>query len=198
MHRHAKLAFALIVGVVLPAAAAQGQVQGTVAPGPAPGTYVAPPLLQGIVVDATGKTVGRIYPNAAGIGGNLIIRQIEGIWVGLPLSDLTSWLHGSDPATFPIYYPSLNCTRAAYALTNGNAFLGPGFPSMALVAVVPPSTAPYIYFAGTPALVQLSSVQLGPAGNCTQVIPPPISLWAGTLISAPVSSLGLTLPFKVK
>ena len=42
----------------------------------------APPLFQGIVVDANGKTVGRL--GAIGHEGyNTVIRQISGIWVEL-------------------------------------------------------------------------------------------------------------------
>ena len=44
----------------------------------------APPLFQGIVVDANGKTVGRL--GAIGHEGyNTVIRQIGGIWVELQL-----------------------------------------------------------------------------------------------------------------
>ena len=71
---------------------AQPQIQGT---------SVAPPLFQGIMVDAKGKTVGRIYINALLPGpppgpGNqnpggpnavhVVIRQIDGVWVGLPVT----------------------------------------------------------------------------------------------------------------
>jgi hypothetical protein len=51
-------------------------------------TTVTPPLFQGIVVDAKGKTVGRIYINAAlsftsfygtTAAVHLIIRQINGV-----------------------------------------------------------------------------------------------------------------------
>src|SRR5271169_5620520 len=56
----------------------------------------SPPLFQGIMVDAKGKDVGRIYisvvPTGAFVGnsGNIVIRQIDNIWVALPVADFTS------------------------------------------------------------------------------------------------------------
>jgi hypothetical protein len=198
MYRYTKLAFALIVGVVsiLAAVFAQAQVQGTVAPGQVQGTSVAPPLFQGIIVDAKGKTVGRIYINAYGpTTVHMVIRQIDGIWVGLPVFDFTSGFAATDPTAFLVLYQSVDCTGQAYALLNQDFHVA-GAPARALVATIPPSTAPYIYFGGTPAFITINSQRAGPLGTCTTV--PPRSGWAGPIQSVPVSSLGLTLPFSVK
>jgi hypothetical protein len=44
--------------------------------------------------------------------------------------------------------------------TNANPFVATSSaPPIALVATVPPSTEPYIYFAGTPALVMINSLR---------------------------------------
>jgi hypothetical protein len=195
--------------LALTATVAQGQVQGTVAPGQTQTTTVTPPLFQGIMVDATGKTVGRIYINAL-LSGNLypnffnmgfvhlVIRQIDGVWVGLPVTGFTSgFTVASDPTAFSYFYQSIDCTGQAYMSMNGsvnNSNLATA-PAVGFVATIPPSTVPYIYFAGTPAWVQISSARY-PTGNCYPVGPQ--TAWVGPIQSVPVSSLGLTLPFKVK
>jgi hypothetical protein len=102
---------------------AQGQVQGTVAPGQTK-TTVTPPLFQGIMVDAKGKTVGRIYFNALyyfyGVAVDMVIRQIDGIWMGLPVSDFTSGFTLYNPDNFAYWYQSSDCTGQAYMPVNGN------------------------------------------------------------------------------
>jgi hypothetical protein len=46
----------------------------------------APPLFQGIMVDAKGKTVGRlILDYSSAFFQQYVIRQIGGIWVSLPV-----------------------------------------------------------------------------------------------------------------
>jgi hypothetical protein len=47
-----------------------------------------PPLFEGIMVDARGKTVGRLDS-----GGNFVVRQIRGIWTQLAVADLQTDLY---------------------------------------------------------------------------------------------------------
>jgi hypothetical protein len=196
----------------LVAAFAQAQIQGS---------SVAPPLFQGIMVDAKGRNVGRIYINALlpGNGSNgafapavhMVIRQIDGVWVGLPVTDFTSGFNVSDRTTLLYLYQSADCTGQAYLPVSNNVYVWPAVsanlfvatssaPPIALVATIPPSTEPYIYFAGTPALVTINSLRreagTGSNGQCNGY--PATPVWVGPIQSVPVSSLGLTLPFKVK
>jgi len=193
----------------LTATVAQAQVQGTVAPGQAQTTSVTPPLFQGIMVDAKGKNVGRIYVNALASSGGLygpaahmVIRQIDGVWVGLPVTDFTSGFTPYDPTSFQYYYPSADCTGQAYMFvnrifkSNGAELAAAIAPPIALVTTIPPSTEPYIYFAGAPAFVSMNSIRVNPNAPCA--LTGPSTLWMGPIQSVPVSSLGLTLPFKVK
>jgi hypothetical protein len=182
----------------LTATVAHGQVQGTVAPGQTQ-TTVTPPLFQGIMVDAKGKTVGRIYINAwlpeyyTNSTGHyhMVIRQINGVWVALPVSDFTSGFTNFDQNQLNYYYQSSDCTGQAYMRPNPS--LPSNEPSIALVTTVPPSSEPSIYFSGTFAQVQISSSR---TTGCNTFAP--VTLWVGPIQSVPVSSLGLTLPFKVK
>jgi hypothetical protein len=75
-----------------------------------------PPLFQGIVVDANGKTVGRL--GAIGHEGyNTVIRQIGGIWVELQL-DVVS---GFATKGFNYWYQSSDCSGQAYIMVNPSA-----------------------------------------------------------------------------
>jgi hypothetical protein len=191
--------------IFLGLASASAQVQGTVAPGQVQGTSVAPPLFQGIMVDAKGKTVGRIYEAGPMAGFNGVIRQIAGIWVALPVADYTSGFM-SIPAgpQFTLYYQSNDCTGPAFMYVNPAGVTEPAF---AIVTTIPPATAPAIYFAGTPSMVvninssnyygsnspscnNLDQIGLGGPGS--------ITAYMGAIQSVPVSSLGLTPPFRVK
>jgi hypothetical protein len=182
----------------LTATVAQAQVQGTVAPGQTQTTTVTPPLFQGIVVDAKGKTVGRIYINAwqpeyYGFRHyHMVIRQIDGVWVAIPASDFTSGFSTFDPNNFVSYYQSSDCTGQAYMVVNPSVLSNE--PAISYVTTIPPSSEPYIYFAGTPVVswVTISSQRQGASG-CSTVSGAPG--WVGPMQSVPVSSLGLTLPF---
>jgi hypothetical protein len=82
-----------------------------------------PPVFQGLMVDAKGKTVGRLYPGGTTrTGGNSVVRQINGVWVLLAVLDL-------DPTTgfqlailanneLVYLYQSADCTGQAYFLVN--------------------------------------------------------------------------------
>jgi hypothetical protein len=70
-------------------------------------------------------------------------------------------------------------------------------PPLAVIATIPPATAPSIYFAGTPAsLVTINSYTQ--SGYCNVLAPNGFTANMGPIQSVPVSSLGLTLPFSVK
>jgi hypothetical protein len=114
MYHHTKIAIALIVGVVcvLAAAFAQGQVQGTVAPGQVQATTVTPPLFQGIMVDAKGRTVGRLSVVPGSSGQYVAVRQISGVWVELPIDTLLSGF--TESSLIPSMYQSADCTGQLY------------------------------------------------------------------------------------
>jgi hypothetical protein len=63
-----------------------------------------PPLFQGIMVDAKGKTIGRIINwNPA-----IVARQIGGVWVALPA--LVDGLEITDPKGIGYLFRSADCT----------------------------------------------------------------------------------------
>jgi hypothetical protein len=78
------VSIASILGLLVTAALAQ-QPAVTAS---APSALTNPPVFQGLMVDAKGKTVGRIYinifGNGSGVSFNVVIRQIDNIWVALP------------------------------------------------------------------------------------------------------------------
>jgi hypothetical protein len=163
----------------------------------------SPPLFQGIMVDAKGKTVGRFVPNPIPMqepyAYSRVIRQINGIWVQLTVDAVAGF-----PIFPPTYfYQSSDCTGQAYLLVN--PYGGTVFPAQGFPAIVPPATQPSIYFAGTPTLLTLQSGM----GPLFPFPPPPFpppgpcrtysgSAYVGLPQSVPVSSLGLTLPFSIK
>jgi hypothetical protein len=167
-----------------------------------------PPEFQGLMVDAKGKTVGRLFiafgnsPSFIGIPTALgIVRQISGIWIALGIADFTTGFQTQDPTEFQKYYQSMDCTGQAY-LPVSRSSLGGTFsggtgvvgPAAGLVFTFPPATAPSIYFAGMPAsAVNIQSRLYG--GVC---LSDPEPIYAGPIQSVPVSSLGLTLPFSIK
>jgi hypothetical protein len=70
-----------------------------------------------VVVDAKGKTVGRFFPSGkfgSGPGGaNIVMLQIQGIWVMLPVADLASGFASSQPGDLAFWYQSSDCTGHA-------------------------------------------------------------------------------------
>jgi hypothetical protein len=153
-----------------------------------------PPVFQGLMVDAKGKTVGRFYP-----GGLNVVRQINGVWVWLSISDLTTGFQPDGSALY-YYYQSTDCTGQAYlSIANGgNSHMTA--PAYGQVLTIPPATAPSIYFAGTPASVvtiQSERNQNAPPTACNPYSGG-VPLGAGPVHNVPVSSLGLTLPFSIK
>ena len=196
MYRYTKLAFASIF-LGLATTFAQGQVQGTIAPGQVQATTVTPPLFQGIMVDAKGKTVGRLF-SAGGNGQYVVVRQISGVWVELPIDTLSAFYASS---LVPTYYQSADCTGQPYFPVDFNR--GTDVLSFAFISIIPPATAPTIYFAGTPiSQLTVKSFQYQTPSGTTpqgcQAVGNANLLNVGLPQSVPVSSLGLTLPFKVK
>jgi hypothetical protein len=158
-----------------------------------------PPVFQGLIVDAKGKTVGRYYPVGSG-GGPSVVRQISGVWVALTV-DLTGFqIWTPKGLNFIYFYQSVDCTGQAY-FPVANIDSPPQMPAWGIVAAVPPATASSIYFAGTPAnvLTVKSNQAIGPGYQDVGVCKPYSSaIYAGPVQSVPVSSLGLTPPFSVK
>jgi hypothetical protein len=135
-----------------------------------------------LMVDAKGKTVGRLSGTAT-VGGDYIIRQINGTWVEIPV----------DPSAL-YYYQSSDCTGQAYLLVSSNE-ANLALPAQGVPAIVPPSTEPMIYFARTPTRLTIQSRGRVPGPDCNTGSG---LFWVGIPQSVPVSSLGLTLPFSIK
>jgi hypothetical protein len=152
----------------------------------------APPLFQGIVVDANEKTVGRL--GAIGHEGyNTVIRQIDGIWVELQL-DMVS---GFVPKGFNYWYQSSDCSGQAYLMVNSSAGGGIlALPTQGALAVVPPATEPAIYFAGTPSLLTIKSYRSATSSFCSTYGNFP--QYFGLPQSVPLSSFGIAPPFSIK
>jgi hypothetical protein len=162
-------------------------------PGPPPPPA---PLFQGIMVDAKGKTVGRVFPGAFSSALS-VIRQINGAWVSVPVDDFSVGFHVYSDGAIQSLYQSVDCTGTGYFPVNSNSGSGGVFgPGMGLVTIVPPASAPSIYFAGTPASVLTIRSQQVTGESCQSVVGYP--LYAGPLQSVPVGSLGLALPFSVQ
>jgi hypothetical protein len=145
-------------------------------------TTATSPVFQGLLVDAKGKTVGRV------LGGNLVARQIRGAWVAVP-----AFVDGFEPVNVSkvtYYFQSTDCTGQSY-------FPVWELPQQGIVAVIPPAIEPSIYFPGLPLrVVTLNSVST--YGSACETGGAAFMTYAGPAQSVPVSSLGLTLPFSVK
>jgi hypothetical protein len=159
------------------------------------GATTQPPLFQGIMVDANGKTVGRLI----GIdSADIVVRQISGVWVLLRVRDLTIGFDSEQDA-IPYFYQSTDCTGQAYFPVNLSDDHRVIEPVNGAVAMVAPATAPSIYFAGTPVSVVAAKSVRNAGQSCIAFRPnSPPSIAVGPAQSVPVSSLGLALPFSVK
>jgi hypothetical protein len=60
-----------------------------------------PPLFQGVMFDAKGKTVGRVFPNDQYVW---VVRQISGVWVKVPVDDVEC--AAAEPRAFSNATPS--------------------------------------------------------------------------------------------
>jgi hypothetical protein len=114
-----------------------------------------PPAFEGLMVDAKGKTVGRLYlgtgfPSSTVTSTN-VVRQISGTWVMLLVGDFTVGFSTVQPPYTSYMYQSVDCTGQAYLNVNGFSATITTEPSIGLVMTFPPATAPSIYFAGSPA-----------------------------------------------
>jgi hypothetical protein len=198
MSVRAIVSIASILGLLVTAAAAQ-QAE-TAAAASASSALTNPPVFQGLMLDAKGKTVGRLFlgfgqeQDAIFGSTTTVVRQINGIWVLLGVVDFTSGFQIIvDPSNIMAYfYQSADCTGQAYLPVKLN--YAATTPAQGIVAVIPPATTPSIYFAGTPAMVTFKSFR-GVGQGCQ---PGNQAFFAGLLQSVPVSSLGLTLPFSIK
>ena len=157
-------------------------------------TTAVSPLFQGIVGDAKGKIVGRLFIN--GDGFNSAVRQINGTWVLVPFDAVAGFVP-VDPGNVVYWFQSFDCTGQGYFRLNRNQ--GPAaLPALGTVATISPSTQPSIYFAGLPAgLLDIGSYR-PTGGMCSSFRPDPEPFYVGPAQSVPVSSLGLTPPFSVK
>jgi hypothetical protein len=156
------------------------------------GSAAAPPLFQGIVVDANGKTVGRL--GAIGHEGyNTVIRQINGIWIELQL-DMVS---GFVPKGFNYWYQSSDCSGQPFLMVNSSAGGSAlALPAQGALAVVSPAAEPAIYFAGTPSLLTIKSYRSASSSFCSAYGNFP--QYFGLPQSVPLSSFGIAPPFSIK
>jgi hypothetical protein len=205
MSVRAIVSIASILGLLVTAATAQ---QPAVTGPPA---AAQPPLFQGIMVDARGKTVGRLLtpvpPTVVGLQGSssYVVRQINKIWVLLPINDFTIGFQILPLQQVPPFlFQSADCTGPAFMFVNQNAVdpvtgaTVPTSPAVGFGVTIPPATAPSIYFAGSPAMLTINSLLTrGKGGGCFPFNEGNPN-YVGPVEIVPVSSLGLTLPFRVE
>jgi hypothetical protein len=158
--------------------------------------YVAaPPVFQSLMVDAQGKTVGRLFLDYNS-GNDTVVRQIRGTWVEV-LVDTVVGFPISDPSNLGCYFQSIDCTGQAYLLVNARTGTPATLPALGIVTTIPPSTQPSIYFAGPPVgIVTIASRHN--VGDICRTFGGASPLYVGPAQSVPVSSLGLTPPFSIK
>jgi hypothetical protein len=160
-------------------------------------TAAQPPEFQGTMVDAKGKTVGRLIIDVRG-NQNSVVRQINKVWVVLVVPDLATGFLVNTNISY--WYQSSDCTGQAYLAVNPETSAAVTAPAFGNVATIPPATQPAIYFAGAPAsVVAIKSLKTTGSPICGTVgFPDGNPMYVGLPQSVPVSSLGLTLPFSVK
>jgi hypothetical protein len=164
-------------------------------------TTAAPPVFQGLMVDAKGKTVGRLFPSTMFSSNAYVVRQINKVWVSLEIIDLASGFVVASPTGSPppYYYQSIDCTGQAYLAGNSNQGPYVMAPVPSFVTAIPPATAPSIYFAGTPtSVLTMNSTNQGADNSCYHYPGGGQTMYVGPAESFPVSSLQLTLPFSIK
>jgi hypothetical protein len=200
----ASIASILLVLLVSAAVAQQAGTATNNAAASASSALTNPPVFQGLMVDAKGKTVGRYvfsgldnpndFADMGNFGGGGVIRQINGIWVLLTVGDFKAGFYLYDPSLIQFYYQSTDCTGTAYLPVNTRQSTYATAPAIGYVMTIAPVTAPSIYFAGTPAgVITFPSRRYG--GSC---VSDGEAIYVGPAQSVPVSSLGLTLPFSIK
>jgi hypothetical protein len=155
-----------VAAIFLGVSAAVAQ-QPETAPAVSASTLTNPPVFQGLMVDAKGKTVGRLFIPAPPIivpsGSNYVVRQINKIWVLLPVFDFTTGFFQTVAPSF--VYQSADCTGSAFMwanpgavdpVTGGVALTG---PAIGMVTTIPPATAPSIYFSGSLRSLTINSIR---------------------------------------
>jgi hypothetical protein len=191
-----------VVSIFLGLSAAVAQQLGTAtnnAAASASSALTNPPVFQGLMVDAKGKTVGRLF---IGYSGGFptsinVVRQINGIWMTLPVGDFRTGFQISAPTEIVYLYQSIDCTGQTYFFVNQAMFAAVTSPALGIVMEIPPATAPSIYFAGTPMMVNVNSFR-DVGGPCQPWGANSNPTYVGPVETVPVSSLGLTLPFSIK
>jgi hypothetical protein len=150
----------------------------------------APPVFQGLMVDAKGNTVGRLMPEVSR-GQYYVVRQISGIWMPLQVGDRATGFVTYNNHQY--VYQSSDCTGQAYLLVDPNS--GSNVLALGIVATIPPATQPSIFFAGQP----WSRLTFNSARSYNEpCLIATDTVYVGLPQSVLLSSLGLTLPFSVK
>jgi hypothetical protein len=145
------------------------------------------------MVDAKGKTVGRLAWNVYS-SSQQVMRQIDGVWVVLIISDLTTGFLIDRPPAY--VYQSTDCTGQTYLATNAES--GQSYPILGTVAAVPPAASASIYFAGPPYDMLLMKSGRSPGESCFPFDGGGANMAVGLAHSVTVSSLDLTPPFFIK
>jgi hypothetical protein len=189
---HALASCGLVFGTALSAQNAAVQPNATTA---------QPPLFQGIVLDAKGKTVGALGAPAPQSNFSTVIRQISGILVQILIDPVVGFRPFNEFFTDPLVYmyQSSNCAGQAYLPVDGWNSGFPSLPTQGKTATILPATQPSIYFAGKPSVLTLGSYQTitGTPLDCV-TLGPGFTQYVGLPQSVLVSSLGLTPPFSIK
>jgi hypothetical protein len=138
-----RLAFASIASIFMGLSAAVAQQAETKATSP-------PRLFEGLVIDAKGKTVGRL------VGYDSVVLTVDGVWLAI-LVDPTGFTNAG-PTSLNIFYTSINCSGAGYMVA--------GLPSFAWVVSTPSTfvAQPTLFFPGLPNSRTLRSSNLTTMG----------------------------------
>jgi hypothetical protein len=95
-------------------------------------------------------------------GFNVVLLQISGMWMALPVADPTSGFTSISADGFNVFYQSTDCTGQPLLFVNSNKGGWATGPVLGNVVTIPPATAPSIYFAGTPtSMATIGSVRHG-------------------------------------
>jgi hypothetical protein len=143
-------------------------------------------------VDANGNTIGLLLTN---YGYNYtVVRQISGILMVLPISDLLSGFAIGNGVIY--YYQSADCTGQQYLPLENTVSGGSDILPVASIATIPPATQPSIYFSGPPSRLTIQSYRSTYDNQC--ITRGGFSQWVGLPQSVPLSDLGFTPPFSLK
>jgi hypothetical protein len=147
-----------------------------------PTTAAQQPLFQGIVVDAKGKTVGRLLDRGS------VVRTVSGFWVALDVLPSGFYISNGQP---PYYFQSADCTGPQY-MDAGS------LPPYGAVISIPFFSQPTLIFPGTSVTLSIASTSGGGSAPGCSPVNPPQSLRVGAVQSFEVNSWGFVPPFSAR